>query len=106
MRTLDYSVKNQRLTKVGDHTMLVSGTKGYLQARFEFDDNWTGCKKVACFYNNGESYAVRLDDNNKCVIPPEALTSSSFKVSVEGRKKDYCIPSTIVEETQIVRREI
>lgn len=104
MRTLEYSVKGQRLIKIGDHELLVSGTKGYLRAKFKFDHNWDDCIKVACFYNNGESYAVLLEDD-ECMIPKEALTNSSFEVSVEGRKKDYRILSTTVKEKQTVRRD-
>lgn len=104
MRTLNYKVMGQRILRVGDHTGLVAGTKGYVLAKFEFDKDWEDCTKVASFYNNGEEYAVLLK-SDECVIPHEALTSSSFKVSVEGRKSDYRILSIKIKETQRVRRD-
>lgn len=104
MRTLDYSVKGQRLLRVGDHNFLIAGTEGYLCASFEFDESWDDCVKVASFFNDGKEYAVVLE-NDVCVIPKAALTGSSFEVSVEGRKKNYRILSMKIKENQRVRRE-
>ena len=100
MRILTYKVKGQRLSGTGDHSRLVAGTKGYLKARFEFNDDWKDCVKVASFVN-GDEHAVKLDEDNTCLIPHEALTSSTFKVKVEGRRSDgYCIVSGPVTERQ------
>jgi hypothetical protein len=99
MRVLTYKVKGQRLTTTGDHSGLIAGTKGYLKAQFEFDDDWKDCIKVASFIGNGE-HAVKLD-NNSCIIPNEALTSSTFKVKVEGRRSDgYRIITGSITERQ------
>ena len=103
MRTLEYIVKGQRLLRAGDHGSLVAGTEGYLRAHFTFDESWDDCAKVVSFYNNDEEHAVILKDD-ACDIPKEALTGSSFKVAVEGRRKNYRILSTKITETQRVRR--
>ena len=104
MRILEYQVKNQRLIPTGNHSGLVAGTTGYLQAKFNFDESWDDCIKVASFFNNGEEHAVKLDDDI-CTIPPAALTNSVFEVCVEGRTKNYRILSTKIKETQKVVKE-
>jgi hypothetical protein len=100
MRTLVYRVAGQRLIPIGDHTGLMAGSKGYLQAKFEFNDDWIGCMKVASFYSNDEEYAEPLDENNSCMIPPESITKSVFEVRVEGRKPNYRIITNIIREKQ------
>lgn len=100
MRTLTYKVVGQRLIPTGDHTGLIAGSEGYLQASFEFDSNWNGCKKVASFYSDGEEHAMLLNKDNACTIPPEAITKSTFEVRVEGRKTDYRIQTNLIREKQ------
>lgn len=100
MRILTYKVKGQRLSGTGTHSGLIAGTKGYLKAQFEFDDDWKDCVKVVSFIN-GDEYAVKLDEDNACLIPHEALTSSTFKVKVEGRRSDgYRIMTGSITERQ------
>lgn len=100
MRTLTYKVVGQRLIPTGDHTGLMAGSVGYLQASFEFDNNWKDCKKVASFYSNGDEHAVLLNEDGSCTIPPEAITKSTFEVRVEGRKTDYRIQTNRIKEKQ------
>jgi hypothetical protein len=100
MRVLLYKVKGQKLMAVGNHSGLTAGTRGYLKAQFEFDDDWDGCVKAVSFLNDGE-HAALLDHNNSCHIPDEALTNSTFQVKVEGRRKDgYCILTDPILERQ------
>lgn len=101
MRTLTYKVTGQRLVPVGDHAGLVSGSKGYLRAQFEFDNDWDDCVKVASFYVDENEYAERLDSDDSCVIPQEALTDSVFEIRLEGRRKNYCIPTNRIREKQL-----
>lgn len=82
-RTLLYKVKGQRLIPSGDHSGLVSGSAGYLYAKFDFDEVWTGCEKKAIFINGAVEYPARIIDG-ECKIPYQALTSSSFGVCVRG----------------------
>lgn len=100
MRTLSYKVVGQRLIPVGDHTGLIMGSKGYLQAKFEFDNDWKDCKIVASFYSDGEEHAKPLDKDGICMIPPEALTKTIFELRVEGRKSDYRILTNRIREKQ------
>jgi hypothetical protein len=100
MRTLSYKVAGQRLTPVGDHTGLIVGTEGYLQAKFEFDDDWKDCKIVASFYSDDKEHATYIDEDGKCTIPSEALTNSVFEMRVEGRKPKYRILTNRIREKQ------
>lgn len=100
MRTLLYKVVGQRLMPMGDHTGLIIGTEGYLQARFEFNMDWEGCKKVVSFYYNDDERAELIDENCTCMIPAEVLTNTTFKMRVEGRKQDYRILTNCIREEQ------
>lgn len=101
MRTLAYRVEGQRLEPIGDHSGIKAGSKGYLRARFEFNEDWDGCIKVASFYYGGIEHACMLDKDDSCDIPEEVLVGSSYSVSVEGRKDDYRIPSRTITERQL-----
>ena len=68
MRTLAYRVEGQRLEPIGDHSGIKAGSKGYLRARFEFNEDWDGCIKVASFYYGGIEYACMLDKDDSCDI--------------------------------------
>ena len=94
MRTLEFDVQKQRLTKKSDcdFSGLVAGSQNYLEAKFNFSDEWNACTtKVASFWNNDEESAVFLNAENKCIIPDEALTSDKFYVSVIGVNSSYRI---------------
>lgn len=91
MRTLEFKVDRQRLTKQPgcDFSNIVAKTTGYLHAKFNFSQNeWGGCKKAASFWIGSNEYPVLLDDNDSCVIPSEALVGDYFEVSVTGAKRD------------------
>ena len=104
MRVLTYKVKGQRLSATGNHSGLIAGTKGYLKAQFEFNDDWNGCKKVVQFFKDDDEHAICLDSNNSCEIPPEVLTDQSFEIVVEGRREDgFRIISNSVKERQLRR---
>ena len=87
MRDLVFDVKSQMLEKSSacDFSGIVSGTSGYLRAKFNFSSEWNGHNKVAVFTNLLDEKPVLLK-NNECVIPPESLTWDYFKVRVVGQK--------------------
>lgn len=93
MRILNFKVDSQVLEQDGDFSDIVSGTSGYLKARFNFSDEWAGCLMIASFFNRGKEYACKLV-NNECMIPDEALTDRYFKVQVVGVKRNYKITTT------------
>ena len=103
MRTLEFEVNGQRLTKKKDcdFSGIVAGTSGYLKAKFNFaTDDWDGCKKAASFFVRNydsleyEEYAVLLDEDTTCLIPEEALKMREIYVSLIGVKENYKITTT------------
>jgi hypothetical protein len=95
MRTLEFVVKKQRLTKQMscDFSGLVAGSIGYLCAKFHLSNNeWNNCTtKIARFWINDREHAKILDSNNSCDIPPEVLVGDEFAVSVLGAAPNYKI---------------
>lgn len=104
MRTLEFTVERQRLTKrIGcDFSSIVAGSIGYLRAQFYFSPEWAGCKKAASFWLEDKEYPVLLDSEDACLIPPEVLNSDRFSVSVTGARTGYKIKSTKTK----VRQEV
>ena len=104
-RILEFNVEKQRLMKKKDcdFSNIVAGSVGYLRAKFYFSqDEWKGCKKAASFWVDDQEYAVLLDGNDICEIPPEALTVDKFAVSVTGARQNYQITTTKIKIKQEV----
>lgn len=96
MRTLEFKVDGQVLKKRPgcDFSNLVANTVGYLKVKFYCDSAWNKCKKAASFWVDDKEYAILLDRNNECDIPPEVLNSKVFYVSLTGARSDgYRIPT-------------
>ena len=104
MRTLRFIVDGQLVKQDPncDFSGLVPGTEGYLRAEFAFSPEWTGCVKVASFFNVlGEEFAPQvLMDGKSCMIPARALKNRIFKVKVLGKRNDYVIRTNKVEVNQ------
>ena len=92
MRSLNFIAMGQNLQKdpVCDFSGLVKGSKGYLQAHFSFDAEWSGCGKVAVFTRLGKEYPAKLSADI-CMIPEEALSYSRFNVHVVGVRDGFRI---------------
>lgn len=101
MRTLRFIVDGQSIKKDPscDFKGLVPGTKGYLEASFQFSDEWKNCKKAAVFTALGQEHAVPVI-NGKCEIPEKALTWRVFSVKVAGIRDGYRITTNKVEVSQ------
>lgn len=93
MRILDFEVERQRVKKSTncDFSGLVAGSVGYLRARFNFvGSDWKDCPTmIARFWVDDKEYAILLDKNNSCEIPPEVLKEKKFAVSVLGANTAY-----------------
>lgn len=106
MRTLEFIVDGQKLSRdpLCDFTGIAAGSVGYLQARFRFTKEWSGCKKVTVFIRKGKEYPVGLTDN-ACTIPWEALLdTTAVQVYVVGRRPGYQITTNLAAFPQTVRR--
>lgn len=106
MRLLKFNVDSQRISKDPecDFSNLVSGTSGYLRAKFNFSPEWDGCTKVARFFRGRDEHAVYLDVNDECDIPPEVLTGMSFRVGVIMQCGASRIPTNQINVRQEVSR--
>ena len=92
MRTLQFLVVEQSLTKSGDFSNIVKGTKGYLKCSFVFKGiSWIGVKAIAVFEANGKEFAVKIDANGAYLVPDEVTDFDHFKVCVHGFKNTYKI---------------
>lgn len=103
MRTLKFIVEGLIIAKDPscDFAGIVPGTKGYLQANFKFDYNWSGCEKIAVFTKQGskDEIPVRIV-NNSCAIPDEVLVRRRFKLKVIGVKPGLRLPTNVLEVKQ------
>lgn len=104
MRVLEFIADGQRLKKQADcdFSGLVAGSVGYLKAKFTFSDEWRDCKKAASFWVGEKEYPARLDADDSCEIPPDALVGELFEVSVLGVKPAYKINTSKTK----VRQEV
>lgn len=104
MRTLKFIVDKQIIKKDPscDFSGLVSGTKGYLNAKFSFSPEWDGCVEVVGFFSvTGIEYKPQqLDENGYCIIPEEALKRQSFKIRVYGKRKNFFIQTNEITINQ------
>ena len=99
MRTLQFKVTGQNLSKDGDFSGLVAGTRGYLQTAYNFDSEWDGCRKAAVFCRYEKEYPVPIV-NNQCEVPEEVTGSNVWRVYLVGERKEYRITTNEVEVRQ------
>ena len=104
MRILKFNVTNQILErdKSCDFRGIVSDSKNYLEAEFNFNDEWKGYKKIAVFVNGDKEYPTAII-NGKCKINNDALTSRSFCVYVVGKKEEEQIKTTSIRVRQVLK---
>lgn len=88
MRTLKFIVEGSTIKQ--DPTCNFDGLfpapNQEIAAEFTFSENWTGLPKVVAFYSIlGSEYAPQvIDENNRCMITPEALNRPVFKLQILG----------------------
>lgn len=87
MRTLNFSVHNQCLSKQGDFSNIVSGSQGYLKCTFSFCSEWDGLLKVAEFrvYESDDPILEKIISNS-CMVPAEVTKKKQWYVNVIGKK--------------------
>ncbi len=85
MRTLLFEVNGQALSKVGDFSGIIRGSKQYLKCEFmRKSSDWFDVGMIAVFEQNSEKHAVAVQKNGTCMVPDEVTDGSYFKVSVVG----------------------
>ena len=91
MRTLRFKVSGQELTRAPgcNFSNIIAGTSGYLQAAFEFGQDWDGTVQVAAFYPYLQSQEVgRLIKDGTCIVPDEITAYDTFKIGVVGQREN------------------
>lgn len=105
MRKLKFDVEEQKIKKNDycDFSNIVSGTKGYLFAKFSFSNEWIGMVKVAEFrrFENSECYSVKIV-NGMCEIPSEVLSRKRWFLNVVGKKKNIILTTNKISVSQEV----
>lgn len=89
MRTLRFIVHNNTIVEDPscDFTGLFPTPNQEIQAEFIFSNEWTDRVKVAAFYSVlGTEYPPQIIDENRCMIPPEALISPVFRIQILGNR--------------------
>ena len=86
MRKLYFNVEGQKLSKNGDFSNIIRGTKGYLECNFNFiGDDWKGYKLIAVFESKNVEYAIPIK-SRACTVPDEVTDSSNFILKIIGVK--------------------
>lgn len=92
MRELKFSIDGQKLSKDGDMSHIIRGSKGYLNCSFIFkSDDWSGYKIVAVFELQNEEFPVPISSRGECLVPDEVTDFSCFKIRLVGKKNDLMI---------------
>ena len=99
MRILQFRINGQKLSKDGDFSGLIAGTKGYLYAAYNFDREWDRCKKAAVFSRYDKEYPVPII-NSKWAVPDEITACKRWKIYLVGEIKGYRITTNEVEVMQ------
>lgn len=89
MRILPFIVSGQKLSKNGDFSNIIRGSKGYLKCKFDFEgDDWDGYNIIAIFKTKDKEYGELLNADKTCMIPDEVTDFPSFKLSLIGISGD------------------
>ena len=92
MRVLRFLVDNNTIVEDPscDFTGLFPNPNQTIAAEFIFSHEWNNAFKVAAFYSVLDTeYPPQVIDENRCMIPPEALNSPAFRIQVLGSYYGY-----------------
>lgn len=85
MRTLDFIVQEQSLIRQGDFSKIIKGSKGYLQCKFDFSQEWTTYQVAAIFEYRDTTRLVQVTDS-MCDVPDEVTDGLYFTLRLLGVK--------------------
>lgn len=91
MRILPFTVNGQKLSKNGNFSNIIRGTKGYLKCKFDFEDgdwDWDRFNVIAIFETKDKEYGELLNADKTCMVPDEVTDFSSFKLALTGVSGD------------------
>lgn len=90
---LRFKIFNQKIKRV-DTNFIVSDSKNYLTASFDFSEEWDRCAKTVIFERGSDAYEVILNSQGECLVPHEVLKVGSFKVSAFGTRDEMTVITT------------
>ena len=110
MRVLRFIVDGEKIYQdpLCDFGGLFPGRNYDVQAEFTFSSDWDNKTKVAAFWSIiGAEYEPQVLQDNTCMIPPEALDRSAFKIQVLGKKGNSNISTNklVILQTGARRKE-
>lgn len=85
MRTLDFLVDGQTLIRQGDFSKIIKGSKGYLQCKFDFSNDWSTYQVAAIFEFKDITKMVQVEDST-CNVPDEVTDGGYFTIRLLGVK--------------------
>lgn len=95
---LEFAISNQLLSRL-DGAEVFSGSRNYLECRFQFSEDWDGLKKVAMFGHSQveEPIGVELEED-VCQVPWEVIEPYGFQLAVYGTggEKGSHVPTNVV----------
>lgn len=94
MQMLEFSVRKQKIYCESERGV-IEKSQGLVYASFEFDNEWDGCSIAVIFSNEnfcGNSRVV-IWTGEPVLIPKELLVQGRLKVSCEGKREGYSIPT-------------
>ena len=104
MRTLKFIVTDKTLAQ--DPTCSFNGLfpapNQKIEAKFSFSKEWENIPKVAAFYSllNREFEPQVLNEENRCLIPKEALNLPVFRIQILGFDRDRILETTTLNVIQ------
>ena len=79
MLYITFKVNRQNIVRT-DTNRVVSDSRNYLRASFEFSEEWTGIKTA--IFKSGDIVRNSILENNECLVPWEVINPGFMKVSV------------------------
>jgi hypothetical protein len=100
MRTLKFIVDRNTLTQDPSCNFdgLFPAPNQEIRAEFHFSTDWTNVPKVVAFYSMlGKEYLPQIiDEDNHCMIPPEALNLPTFKLQILGNNRGKILTTNML----------
>lgn len=84
MHTLEFAINSQILTWTNPCRAPVEQSRGYLFARFTWDEEWDGMSKVAVFRTGARPPVEIPLDGDTVQVPPECLVRGQLAVGLIG----------------------
>lgn len=103
MRVLNFCVDEQKISKMPgcDFSNIARGSSDYLKVHLSVSDGWSGCAKVAEFYDMlGQLRESAPVINNACTVPAVVTGGILWGIRIVGAKGNYRITTNRLEVMQ------